>query len=220
MHGRSVLVPINLWVALQTLRKAETERLFWIDYLCIHRTFSSEVAAEIVNMNGHFAKARRVLVYSRNDVPLPLQLFTEDFTDTRRVEKKVEAKSRVIGNPFGALQSHLADTLLQPHWLISSTLHGIACAQEVFLQFDATCISSRVVADYLDSSARCLVLSTDVLSLMPGFRGDAGANLKYQFWEILQRFRYLLRNKPIQKADFRLLSKSDYARVIIKVMFL
>lgn len=56
-------VRANLWAALRRLRRAEKERVIWIDALCIHQEDYEERSQQVMLMGSIYSKCREVIMW-------------------------------------------------------------------------------------------------------------------------------------------------------------
>lgn len=81
IRGRRIPVTDNLWEALQVLRYINSERVIWVDALCINQLDDDERSAQVALMSAVYGKASSVEIWLGepfDNIELALQFF-EDF---------------------------------------------------------------------------------------------------------------------------------------------
>jgi hypothetical protein len=63
MHGHSFEVTVNLRAALLRLRNHSTERILWVDAICIDQANQEEKGHQIQSMANIYSQANRVIVW-------------------------------------------------------------------------------------------------------------------------------------------------------------
>ena len=82
--GAALSISENLWLALQRLRRGDSERLLWVDAICINQPDVVEKSAQVQRMRGIYSRAKKVVVW-----------LGEGTEDTAEAFKLIERLSRI-----------------------------------------------------------------------------------------------------------------------------
>lgn len=209
INGKTFNVTENLYLALQYLRLQDTDRIIWVDAICIDQSNLRERGHQVQQMGAIYSRADRVVVW--------LGSATDDTNIVMDILKRLEVKSleyackdwRQSDERWKELWSSVQRASISPHWGTAKwqraglesllgrpwfkrvwILQEVACAKRAVICCGTKSVSARIFA----LAPSLLDLNPDphcqaVLDIMPGpMRTDSWWGEKRDLYTLLLKF--------------------------------
>ena len=203
LQGLRFPVGENLYNALSRLRKSQTNRILWVDAICVNQNDPDEISTQVARMPAIYTRAERVLIWlgeatEAADKALEKLMQFEE-TGESQIDPTIEF-SEVTGRYDRIiLDEGFRDISSRPWFRLLWPLHDMFYAGAVVLYCGSKAVSSKALVRasllWRDQPGGL----SDLLQLLPRSRRDDGMVPEYQFSELLQRLRYVRAENPRDK---------------------
>jgi Heterokaryon incompatibility protein (HET) len=208
LQGSTFRVTGNLYYALRRLRQSRrqsrTNRILWVDAICINQNDVYEKNTQVARMGDIYAKAESVVVYlgeatEATDQSMDYLMQIEE-RGISQIPSTIKL-SEVTGREDDLrLEEGFRDILSRPWFQRVWIVQDVFNARAAVVHCGSKAVSSKTFARasqlWLDKPDG---LSQQVLNLMPGSRRDDRVASKYQLYDLLQRFQHAKATDPRDK---------------------
>ena len=194
LQGSTFRVVENLYNALRRLRQRRTNRILWVDAICINQNDIVERNNQVRRMGDIYAKAESVVIYlgeatkaTDQSMDYLMQIEERGISQIPPTVKLSEVTGREDDLRLEGFRDILSRPWFQRVWILQDVFN----ARAAVVHCGSKAVSSKTFA----RASELLLDKTDrpsqhVLDLMPGSRRDDRAASKFQLYDLLQRFQH------------------------------
>lgn len=212
LQGSAFRVGENLYNALRRLRQRRTNRILWVDAICINQNDAEEKTKQVLQMSHIYANAESVVIYlgegtkaTDQTMDYLMQIEKSGISQLLPTDKLSEVTGREDGFRLEGFRDILSRPWFQRVWVLQDVFH----AQAAVVHCGSKAVSSKTIA----RASELLLNKTDpllqqALDLMPGSRRDDRMASRFKFNDLVQQVQQAKATDPRDKI-YALLSMVD-----------